>query len=228
MRYLIVAFIFFVSCIQIKELGTYCHMQSPVNIITENGVRGYHQILIHYQTSKERVANLGHTIELDYDSGSYVTYDGLDYQFKHLHFHTPSEHMLNGEHYQMEMHIVHVNYDKGDDDVEYLVIGVFFVEGEENEFLSSFLDAVPKEEGEVFETDNRTVDATEIIPPDLHDFFHYHGSLTTPPYTEAVNWIILKEIKQASSAQIGLVSDFEGSNARDVQFLYDRVIENVN
>ncbi len=213
----------------VQELSTInCHMQSPVNIIPGSGVASSHQILVHYQTSKERVANLGHTVEVEYDSGSYVTYDGRSYQFKQFHFHTPSEHMVNSEHYAMEMHIVHTLEKEGQEEPEYLVIGVFFDEGENSEFLDSFLGVVPSEEGEVFESADTYVNAAEVVPESLQDFYNYRGSLTTPPYTETVNWVVLKEIRTASAKQIEQIKSIEGDNARRVQVLYNRVIEEVN
>ncbi len=221
--------ILLVSCGQVQELATVnCHMQSPVNIVPGEGIGSSHQVLVHYETSKERVANLGHTVEVEYDSGSYVSYDGMNYQFKQFHFHTPSEHMVAGSSYDMEMHIVHTNQREGAEDPDYLVIGVLFMEGSESDFLNTFLDAIPEKEGEVFESDKKTVNAAEMIPEKLEDFFNYRGSLTTPPFTETVNWIVLKEPKTASSKQIEVMKSIEGNNARRVQFLYDRVIESIN
>jgi len=221
--------ILLVSCGQVQELATVnCHMQSPVNIVPCEGVGSAHQVLVHYESSKERVANLGHTVEVEYDSGSYVSYDGIDYQFQQFHFHTPSEHLVAGSAYDMEMHIVHTYKQEGAETPEYLVIAVLFTEGAESEFLNSFLDAIPEKEGEVFETDKKKVNTAEMIPEKLEDFFNYRGSLTTPPYTEAVNWIVLREAKTASDDQIEVMRTTEGNNARRVQFLYDRVIESVN
>lgn len=222
-----------VSCNSVKEkaleLTTInCHMQSPVNIIPSQGVGSAHQVMVHYDKSNERVANLGHTVEVEYDSGSYVSYDGMDYQFKQFHFHTPSEHMVQGDDFDMEMHIVHTYEGENEESPQYLVIGVFFKEGEANGFLSSFLDAIPKTEGEVFETDEKSVNAAEMIPETLADFYNYRGSLTTPPYTESVNWIVLKNVNTASAKQIETIRAIEGENARRVQFLYSRVVETVN
>lgn len=203
-------------------------MQSPVNIISGRGSLSSHQVLVHYGSSKEKIANLGHTVEVQYDSGSYITYDSVDYHFKQFHFHTPSEHMVDGSTYEMEMHIVHTFQGVDADTPNYLVIGVFFKEGDENNFVSSFLDAIPNEEGSVFSSDKKYINAAEMIPEKLQAFFNYRGSLTTPPYTESVNWIVLKEPRTASAKQMGKIRSIEGKNARKVQFLYDRIIEKVN
>lgn len=203
-------------------------MQSPVNIIPGNGVGSNHEVMVHYKTSKERVANLGHTVEVEYDSGSYISYDGTNYEFKQFHFHTPSEHMISSSSYDMEMHIVHSYQKEGMETPQYLVIGVMFKVGEENSFLNSFLDAIPVHEGEVKESENKYLDASEMIPEQLGDFYNYRGSLTTPPFTEAVNWIVLKDVKEASDQQIDRIKSIEGDNARKVQILYDRIVEEVS
>ena len=227
--WIFVTFLFMVfSCQEVKEVvGGECHMQSPVNIISGGSLKSNHKVLVHYQKSKERVANLGHTVEIEYDSGSYLTYDGLDYQFKQFHFHTPSEHLVNGEKFDMELHIVHT-YEENGEGPQYLVIGILFKEGEENDFLNTFLDVIPKEEGEVFVTNKIYIDATALIPNELHEFYNYRGSLTTPPYTESVNWILLKKIRSASKKQIERIKKVEGKNDRNAQILYDRVVEEVN
>lgn len=205
-----------------------CPMQSPVNIVSSHSGTGTHQVIVHYKTSKEHVANLGHTVEVDYDSGSYITYDGLNYDFKQFHFHTPSEHTLDDTHYPLEMHIVHTSHEASGQGPYYLVVGVFFEKGEQSHFLETFLSAIPDEEGEVFNSSKVEIDATEMIPSELHGFYNYRGSLTTPPYTESVNWIILKEIKSASVDQIETFRNIEGNNARHVQALYNRVVESVD
>ena len=221
------------SCARVKEelqeLSTInCHMQSPVNIVPGREIGASHKVLVHYQTSKERVANLGHTVRVEYDSGSYLTYDGKDYQFKQFHFHTPSEHQVAGVNYPMEMHIVHTNEKSGTKEPEYCVVAVFFIEGIESDFLNQFLDAIPTEKEDIFETVDKKVNAAIMIPDELHQFYNYRGSLTTPPFTESVNWIVLKQPKTASKDQLEKIKSIEGNNARRIQFLYDRVIEKVN
>ncbi len=205
-----------------------CGMQSPVNIVPSATGEGSHTVIAHYQTSKEHVANLGHTVEVDYDSGSYLTFDGVDYDFRQFHFHTPSEHTLADKQFPLEMHVVHTYHKKDGKAPQYLVIGALFEEGPQSHFLSTFLSAIPQKEGEVFDSEQVHIDATEMIPEDLHGFYNYQGSLTTPPYTESVNWIILKEIKTASFEQIETFHKIEGDNARHVQALYNRKIQSVD
>ena len=109
-------------------------LQSPINIVTRDLEDGMHEVTTYYKSSKETVAYLGHTVQVEYDSGSIVVFDGKPYDFKQFHFHTPSEHHVDGITYPLEMHLVHKcskDVDKGGKP-NYLVIGVFFKEGEEN------------------------------------------------------------------------------------------------
>ena len=82
-------------------------LQSPINIISSQAVPGHHQVVVHYQPSGQRIANLGHTVEVFYDEGSSLEFDGQNYQLQQIHFHTPSEHLIDGITYPMEMHMVH-------------------------------------------------------------------------------------------------------------------------
>ncbi len=215
-----------ISCQHPRDHPFGCHMQSPVNIQTSKTKAGIaHRVVLHYGTSKERVANTGHSIQLNYDSGSYLIFDDQRYDFKQLHFHTPAEHQLDNEQLSMEMHLVHTHPVAGRKDPDFLVIATFFKEGASNDFLSSFLNMIPDSPHTERSIANRTIDASAMIPQTLHDFYHYKGSLTTPPYSETVDWIILKDIKSATQRQIDRMHSMEGDNARKVQALYNRTIE---
>jgi carbonic anhydrase len=202
-------------------------LQSPVNILSDETKGGQHQIAVNYHhADPEYLDNKGTTIELDFPEGSSITFDGREYKLKQLHFHTPSEHQIDGVTYPMELHIVNVMDAQSEDDPpRYLVISYLFRMGEEGPFIASFLDQVPTEEGR-----RDLAPGTVIIEPEgrelNQEFYHYRGSLTTPPNTETVEWLIVKEIQQASPAQIRRINLLEGDNARHVQALYGRKVEN--
>lgn len=202
-------------------------LQSPINIITKDLEDGMHKVSTYYKSSKETVAYLGHTVQVDYDSGSQVQFDDKLYNFKQFHFHTPSEHHVDGITYPLEMHLVHTcaQHDESLDKPQYLVIAVFFKEGDENEFLKEFLSEIPEEEGEVWELPDKFIDVDDLLHEEVNDFYFYLGSLTTPPFTESVNWSILKKIYEASPAQIEKLNRLEGNNARHIQAVYDRKVE---
>jgi len=203
--------------------------QSPINIISTVNEAGKHTITLYFKDEVNKIENLGHTIQLDFQEGSSITQDDTTFNFKQCHFHTPSEHLVDGMTFPMEMHIVNImpQADKSTRP-EYLVIGVLFKVGKENKFLSDFLNAIPKEEHTSGDLKTGTVKLSDLfgtIPQEIKGhYYHYRGSLTTPPYTESVRWYIGKHIFEASAEQIEAINEVEGNNARHVQALYGRTV----
>ena len=196
--------------------------QSPINIQTDVCTTGQHLVNAHYDVSHEHVSHGAHTVRLDYDPGSFIIFDGETYAFAQFHFHTPSEHHINKEEYPLEMHMVHVRMDST---TKYVVIAVLFKEGDTDPLISHFMQDVPLE---VSEKDYPThkVDITEeLLPVDFSNYYHYKGSLTTPPYSETVTWIVIATSHQASAEQINQLRDLEGTNNREVQALEHREVE---
>ncbi|WP_025668186.1 carbonic anhydrase family protein, partial [Aquimarina megaterium] len=99
-----------------------------------------------YTTSTTTIVNNGHTLRFDYTSGSSASLNNIDYDLLQFHFHTGSEHTVNGNRYPMEMHLVHRNSTTG----LLAVVGIFFTEGSENEVLSQFMDNLPKHKDEYY------------------------------------------------------------------------------
>ena len=203
------------------ELNNQGLCQSPINIRSTKSVEGHHDVHLGYHKSKQKVVNKGHTIELDYDPGSTIEVDGKVYEFIQLHFHTPSEHLIDGVTYPMEVHMVHTL--KGDPG-KYLVIGILFKEGEPHPFLTELLKNVPDKEGQHI-LSKKKLNVADLLKSKKSGYFTYQGSLTTPPYTETVSWAILKDIHTASPEQIELIHSREGNNARLVQALSGRTVE---
>jgi len=203
--------------------------QSPINIISSANESGKHQITLFFEDEVNKIENLGHTVQLDFAEGSSIIQDDTTFNFKQCHFHTPSEHLVDGITFPMEMHIVNImpNEDKNATP-QYLVIGVLFKEGKENKFINDFLGAIPKEEHQVTEVKAGTVKLADLfgqIPKELKgNYYNYRGSLTTPPYTESVRWYISKHVFEASASQIEAINKIEGNNARHVQALYGRKV----
>ena len=197
--------------------------QSPINIRSHTADSGAakHSVHVNYKKSAETVVNKGHTIEVDYDEGSTITFDDQVYDFKQFHFHTPSEHLIDGVTYPMEMHMVHTLQGQ---DATYLVIGALFKEGKTNPFLEEFISHIPTEAGKTETPENVFVDINDVFEGD-DEYYTYQGSLTTPPYTETVRWGVLKRIHEASPEQIALFNELEGNNARHIQALNTRQVE---
>lgn len=203
--------------------------QSPINIISAANESGKHNITLYFKDEVNKIENLGHTVQLDFAEGSTIAQDDTTFAFKQCHFHTPSEHLIDGMTYPMEMHIVNLmpNEDKNATP-QYLVIGVLFKEGKENKFIADFLNSIPKNEHEATLVKTKSVKLADLfgkIPNQLKgNYYNYKGSLTTPPYTESVRWYITKHIFEASAEQIEAINKVEGNNARHVQALYGRTI----
>ncbi|HTS43711.1 MAG TPA: carbonic anhydrase family protein [Puia sp.] len=204
--------------------------QSPIDILTSDvkNDRG-HAVTIKFQTAVIAAENLGHTIQLDFKDGSTCSMNGKIYQAKQFHFHTPSEHLIDGMTFPLEMHIVSILQDSNTKTKpSYLVIGVLFKMGKENKFIRSFFNAVPNEEHKKDSIPPGAVNfddfSVQILKNSKNAFYQYKGSLTTPPFTEAVDWIVLKQILEASPDQVMAIEKMQGNNARHVQALYDREV----
>ena len=195
--------------------------QSPINILSGQATEGHHDVALHYQPSGSHIGNLGHTVEAFYEAGSTLDFDGQRYELQQMHFHTPSEHLLDGITYPMEMHMVHTldgNPEK------YLVIGVLFREGDADKTLASILANVPEHAGETADIPGLSLSASELLNFSEH-YFYYEGSLTTPPYTETVTWLVMKDVHQASPEQIAILNRLEGNIARHIQDISSRHVD---
>ena len=156
-------------------------------------------------------------------------------QFKQIHFHTPSEHLIDGITYPMEMHVVNTLVGQAEEETtEYVVFSFLFKMGKENKFIDEFIHHIPGDQNESEDISTGTVNLRDLIDnnPDynrkevINSYFFYKGSLTTPPYTERVNWFVMKTIIDASPEQIQQINKLQGDNARRIQALYDRPVSN--
>jgi carbonic anhydrase len=203
--------------------------QSPINIISDKVEKDSTQFSFAFHSDFDAVENLGHTVQVDFKKGSTCAVNGKDYTSKQFHFHTPSEHLIDGVTYPLEMHIVNVQTDSSNPDKpSYLVLSVLFKMGKENKFLNEFLNGIPNEEGEKHALHDEEVKLDDLLSQsaanDMKSYYAYNGSLTTPPFTEAVQWVILKHVAEASEEQIMRIEKMEGNNARHVQAVNQRKI----
>lgn len=190
--------------------------QSPIDIdiaATEQN-EGLSPLAFDYKSSATNIINNGHTVQFNIDEGSSVTISDKSYQLLQFHFHTASEHTVNGKQYPMEVHFVHKNTDTG-----FAVVGIFYEEGAENALLAKYLANFPKEKGEY--TSDSTLELASLLPEKL-GYFHYAGSLTTPPCSEVVSWYVLQQPLTASKEQIEAFAAILKNNFRPVQPLNDR------
>ena len=169
---------------------------------------------IHWRALPGRVFDTGHAIQVEAASGSNMTMGGQGYQLLQLHVHEPSEHLLNGHRYPLEIHFVHTAPDG-----TLAVVGVFAEQGAANPVLQAVLDAA--KDGP--EADRPTLDLTDLLPEE-RDYFRYEGSLTTPPCSEVVNWAVLESPITVSTAQIEAFARLHPGNTRPLQPLNRRFL----
>ncbi len=205
-------------------------VQSPINILTDSTIGDPHQAMnLTFKVGVSAIENLGHTIQLDFKEGSTTLAGGKVYFSKQFHFHTPSEHLIDGMTFPLEMHIVSILDDSADGKhPRYLVVAFLFKMGRENKFIKEFLNAVPADEGKDSLSPGLVNfdDLYNTIPKNEQGYYSYKGSLTTPPYNETVDWIVKKYILEASPEQIYKIEKMEGDNARHVQALNKRRVSN--
>ncbi len=192
-------------------------MQSPVNIDTTDVIEAeLAPIDYEYDPFPMIIVDTGHTIQVFGTDESYITVEGKRYQFKQFHFHNPAEHEINGKQYPLEMHLVH--QEVGTDNL--VVLGVFIEEGAPNAFLENVFTQIPAEQEVEVETQTMLT-LSDVIPP-AQTHYTYIGSLTTPPCTVGVDWIVFREPIAASAEQIEMFSRVYANSARPVQPLKNR------
>jgi len=192
--------------------------QSPIDLRDNHaiGTTGLAELEVRYREVPLKVLNNGHTLQVNYPLGSYIKVGGHRYELLQFHFHTPSEHKKEGFNYPMEVHLVHK-----DGDGNLAVIGVIFQEGEENEHLQVLLDHIPKEINKQEIHRGASLNPVMFFPGDTK-FYKYSGSLTTPPCSEGVYWMVFKQPIEASAEQIMQMNEIMGENARPTQAMYSR------
>lgn len=202
--------------------------QSPINIVKTDAKGAYNwqfdykntSLRIAHNEHMEDIIDNGHTIQVTVDEGSTFTFNNKTYTLKQFHFHTPSEHTLDGKYAPMEMHMVHQS-----DDGKLAVVGILFKEGKKpNANLAKIIANMPKAKGDKKHITDANFDLKFNLPKDNYAY-HYTGSLTTPPCSEGVQWLVLRNPVEVTADQVKAFSSVIGPNNRPVQALNDRAIE---
>jgi len=198
------------------------HHQSPIAIAPQAQAPHHVQAAeFHYGTVPMRLVNNGHTVEAELtqpEKAPWIAIDGKRFSLAQLHFHHPSEHTLAGKRYPMEMHLVHKS-----EDGKLAVVAAFIREGAASQPLGQAFAHLPTAAA-AHEAAPIAIDLSKLLPG-RHDAWMYEGSLTTPPCTEGVQWIVLKKPISLSAAQIRHFSSLFPDNHRPVQSLGDRQLE---
>ncbi|WP_252502799.1 carbonic anhydrase [Sporosarcina sp. Marseille-Q4943] len=199
--------------------------QSPINIEFSQ-VKTSEELdnfKIQYEPTNFSIINNGHSVQANPATPSNsIIVEGTEYKLAQFHFHTPSEHQINGQNMDMELHLVHQDTDGG-----LAVLGLMIKEGKENEKLAPIWDLLPMNETENDIELNETIDLQALLPSDQTTYY-YNGSLTTPPCSEKVKWIVFEEPIEMSKEQIQAYQLNFPENQRPVQPLNEREIIEVD
>lgn len=193
--------------------------QSPIDIETRKVTGTTAQpIGLAYTAASAEVINNGHTIQVEPENGGTLTIDGVEYKLVQFHFHTPSEEKINGKPYPLVAHLVHKSADG-----KLAAIAVLFRTGKSNATLQPVFANLPARQGDKRPLEG-TINVGDLLPGD-HANYTFMGSLTTPPCSEDVRWVVMKTPVSISSAQLAAFQKLYKMNARPTQPLNGREIQ---
>lgn len=208
--------------------------QSPININIDRAVKAQlNPIEFIYRPSPLSIIDNGHTVMVNYGEGSNLMVDGRQYRLVQFHFHKPSEEAINGERTDMVAHLVHQHHDGGLAVVAVLMSTIKPVSSrkywwgddsiKENAFINTLWNNVPLVKGKT-ETPGVMIDINQMLPADKN-YFTYMGSLTMPPCSEDVLWLVLKSPIYVSEEQVKNFDRMYPMNARPLQPRGDRLVK---
>ncbi|MBO1510114.1 carbonic anhydrase family protein [Metabacillus sp. BG109] len=189
--------------------------QSPIDINTTKtqAMKDSGVIELNYNNAVLDEVDNGHSIQVDATGTAKI--NGRNFDLTQFHFHAPSEHKLDGKQYPIEAHFVNKAQNG-----RIAVISVFFNEGAENQGFKKVIDSIKKGDKN---TDVGEISIAAMLPTNK-SYYHYLGSLTTPPLSENVEWYVMKNPVEISKTQIDAFQSYYNSNNRDIQPLNERII----
>ncbi len=158
----------------------------------------------------DTIVNNGHTIQLNFELGSTLTVGKDSYTLLQFHFHHPSEHRIGGKSYAMEVHFVHRNFAGN-----LAVVGALITAGRPNAAFGKIVATMPAHEGAPVKA-AAGIDPNKLLPA-LRGYYRYSGSLTTPPCSETVDWMLLTDAIPVAAADIAKFAKLYPMNARPAQ-----------
>ena len=165
----------------------------------------------------DTIVNNGHTIQVNFADNSTLTATGGGYKLVQFHFHRPSEHLIGGKSFPMEVHFVHANTSGG-----LAVVGVLMATGRPNRVFNKIVSTMPDKEGPPVKADS-AIDPNGLLPP-RRGYYRYSGSLTTPPCSETVDWHLLTDPIQVAEADVARFAKLYPMNARPAQKIDRRFV----
>lgn len=191
--------------------------QSPIDI--REGIKvNLEEIAFDYKPTLFRIIDTGHTVQVNVGEGLSLKISGKRYELLQFHFHRPSEERVNGRAYDMVVHLVHRN-----DEGQFAVVSVLLERGSENPLIQTLWNNLPLDQNiEVAPVE--AIDLNKLLP-ESRTYWTYMGSLTTPPCTEGVLWMVLKQPIPVSAEQVAIFSRLYRNNARPLQPSNGRLIK---
>ena len=190
--------------------------QSPIDI-GETVLAELETLELSYKGKGTEIVNNGHTVQINVEPGSWIRVGDEDFQLIQFHFHSPSEHQVEGERFPLEGHFVQRN-----ESGALAVIGILFSEGEWNADLARIGAAAPEALNQPEPLD---LDIADLAMYRNHQsYYRYNGSLTTPPCTEGVRWYVLKEQQELAAEQAAEFVALIGEDARGPQPINARIV----
>jgi len=194
--------------------------QSPIDL--RDGMKvDLEQIAFDYHPSSFSEIDNGHTIQVTVGGGNLLTVGNQTYELQQFHFHRPSEEKINGKGTEMVIHFVHRSFEG-----KLLVLAVLLERGRANSLIQTVWNHLPLEKQQTV-SPSIVLDPNEALP-EKREYYTYMGSLSEPPCTEDVLWIVMKQPMQASPAQMALFSRLYPLNARPVQASNGRMVKESN
>lgn len=194
--------------------------QSPIDI--REGLKlQLEPVQFNYLPSALQVIDNGHTVQVNVGEGNHIEVSGRRYDLLQFHFHRPSEERIDGRQFDMVAHLVHK-----DADGRLAVVAVLLNRGAAQPLIQTVWNNLPLEKNEA-QPVRQPVDLNALLPAE-RSYYTYMGSLTTPPCTEGVLWMVMKTPVQVSAEQIGIFSRLYPMNARPIQAASGRMIKESN
>ena len=183
--------------------------QSPIDIRGGLAV-DLDPVKFNYQATPFAVIDNGHTVQANVAQGNHIDIGGKRFELVQFHFHRPSEERIDGRQFEMSLHLVHK-----DDQGRLAVVAVLMDKGLPQPAVQKVWNSLPLEKGE--ELAARTpLELAELLPTDRR-YYTYMGSLTTPPCSEGVQWVVMRQPVSMSPEQIELFARMYPMNARPLQ-----------
>ncbi|MGB4765461.1 MAG: surface-adhesin E family protein [Rugosibacter sp.] len=191
--------------------------QSPIDI--QDGIKvDLEEIVFDYKPTPVRIVDTGRAVRVNVASGLGLRVSGKQYELMYFNFHYPAEQRMAGRLYDMEVQLVHKNSEG-----QLAVVALLLEQGLEHPLIQSVLNNLPLDQ-DIEMTPAEVMDIGKLLP-EKRTYWTYMGSLSRPPCTEGVLWMVFKQPIQVSAAQVAIFSRLYRHNVRPLQPAHNRMIK---